>query len=113
MKGEHNQECNVTSCQKPNSAVWFNHSTRKYYCPSCARKLNDDVFNARDAQKMFGHKLCTLEEKERGLTITESIEQDKTIMFHALKEYGGIEEIVKSGRENRRERRKQERKNKL
>ena len=50
---------------------------------------------------------------ERGLTITESIEQDKTIMFHALKEYGGIEEIVKSGRENRRERRKQERKNKL
>ena len=34
-------------------------------------------------------------------------------MFHALKEYGGIEEIVKSGRENRRERRKQERKNKL
>lgn len=52
---------------------------------------------------------------ERGLTITESIEQDKAIMFHALKEYGGIEEIVKSGRENRRERRKQERnsKNKL
>lgn len=60
MKGEYNQECNITSCQKPNSAVWFNHSTRKYYCPSCARRLNIDPFNARDAQAMFGHTLCTL-----------------------------------------------------
>ena len=65
MKGEYKQECNITSCQKPNSAVWFNHSTRKYYCPSCARRLNSDPFNARDAKEMFGHLLCTLENEEK------------------------------------------------
>lgn len=64
MKGEYNQECNITSCQKPNSAVWYNHSTRKYYCSSCARRLNTDVFNKRDAMQMFGHELCTLETLE-------------------------------------------------
>jgi translation initiation factor 2 gamma subunit (eIF-2gamma) len=58
---------------------------------------------------------CAIEsalEKERSLTIDESIEQDNAMMITALKEYGGIEELVKSGRENRRERRKRERKNK-
>jgi len=53
MKGEYNQECNITACQKPNSAIWFNHSTRKYYCPSCARRLNFDPFNARDAPEFL------------------------------------------------------------
>ncbi len=62
MKGNYGEECNITSCQKPNSAIWFNHSTRKYYCPSCARRLNSDPFNMRDAQRMFGHTLCTLGE---------------------------------------------------
>lgn len=60
MKGEYNQECNITSCQKPNSAVWFNHSTRKFYCESCAERLNNDYFNKIDAHRMFGHDLCTL-----------------------------------------------------
>ena len=58
-KGELNGKCNITSCQKPNSATWYNHSTRKYYCPSCARRLNTDEFNKRDAVRMFGHDLCT------------------------------------------------------
>lgn len=62
-KGELNGSCNITSCQKPNSATWYNHSTRKYYCPSCARRLNNDEFNKRDAMKMFGHDLCTLTER--------------------------------------------------
>jgi len=61
MKGNYKEECNITSCQKPNSAVWFNHSTRKYYCKDCAKRLNDDYFNKIDAQRMFGHDLCTLE----------------------------------------------------
>jgi uncharacterized Zn ribbon protein len=60
MKGELNGSCNITSCQKPNSATWYNHSTRKYYCSSCARRLNNDEFNKRDVMKMFGHDLCTL-----------------------------------------------------
>ena len=112
MKGEYNQECNITSCQKPNSAVWFNHSTRKYYCPLCAKRLNEDIFNKRDAQEMFGHSLCTFEEKERGITIQESIEKDNAIMLCSLKDSGAIQEVIKTGRENRRERRARVRKNK-
>ena len=58
-KGELNGKCNITSCQKPKSATWYNHSTRKHYCPSCARRLNNDELNKRDAMRMFGHDLCT------------------------------------------------------
>jgi translation elongation factor EF-Tu-like GTPase len=58
--------------------------------------------------KELGNDIIVDDEKGRGLTI----EQDKANMFKALREYGGIEEVVKSGRENRRERRKRERKNK-
>ena len=61
MKGNYKEECNITACQKPNSAIWFNHSTRKYYCPSCAKRLNSDEYNKRDAIRIFGHDLCTLE----------------------------------------------------
>lgn len=61
MKGDYNQECNITSCQKPNSATWYNHSTRKYYCESCAERLNNDEFNKRDAMRLYGHDLCTEE----------------------------------------------------
>lgn len=43
------------------------------------------------------------------MTIQEIIAQDKAILFHALKEYGGIEEVVKSGREKRNERRRKDR----
>lgn len=64
MKGELNGSCNITSCQKTNSAIWYNHSTIKYYCPSCARKLNNDEFNKRDAMKIFGHNLCTIEDNQ-------------------------------------------------
>ena len=58
-KGELNGKCNITRCQKPNSATWYNHSTRKHYCTSCANRLNNDEFNKRDAMRMFGHDLCT------------------------------------------------------
>jgi hypothetical protein len=58
-KGELNGKCNITSCQKPNSATWYNHSTQKYYCVSCAKRLNNDVFNKPAALDMFGHDLCT------------------------------------------------------
>lgn len=58
-KGVFNGKCNITSCQKPNSATWYNHSTRKYYCHSCANRLNNDEFNKRDAMRLFGHDLCT------------------------------------------------------
>lgn len=55
-KGTFNGECNRTAC--PNhGAVWFNHSTRAFYCIDCAALLN--YANKVDAHRLFGHDLCT------------------------------------------------------
>ena len=54
-KGEYKGSCNRKDCQKP-GAVWFNHSTKKYYCASCARLINE--LNKAEAFKLFGHNLC-------------------------------------------------------
>lgn len=59
MKGNFKEECNITSCQKPNSATWYNHSTKKYYCTECANRLNNDPYNKRDSHRLFGHDLLT------------------------------------------------------
>lgn len=58
-KGVFGGACNITRCQRPDSAYWFNHSTRAYYCRSCAHTLNFDHFNRKDAMEMWGHFLCT------------------------------------------------------
>jgi hypothetical protein len=58
-KGEYMGRCNRTSCVKEEPALWYNHSTRRYYCSTCADLLNTDKFNQADAQKLFGHDLCT------------------------------------------------------
>jgi hypothetical protein len=60
-KGDRGGACNVTACQLPNSAEWFNHSTGRYYCESCAHVLNEDRFNKADAMRLYGHDLCTHE----------------------------------------------------
>ena len=57
MKGLRGGNCNRTACQRE-GAIYYNHSTRKYYCPSCALLLNRE--NRQDALKMFGHELCTI-----------------------------------------------------
>lgn len=56
-KGTFNGKCNRTACQKP-GAIYFNHSTRAYYCEECAEMIND--MNRQDAYRLFGHDLCTL-----------------------------------------------------
>lgn len=55
-KGEFNGECNRTACNN-NPANFFNHSTKKYYCGSCALKINE--YHA-DAMRLYGHDLCTI-----------------------------------------------------
>lgn len=60
-KGELYGLCNRSSCLSPMNVRWFNHSTKRYYCASCAHELNMDPCNYRDAKRMFGHELCTLE----------------------------------------------------
>lgn len=39
-----NGPCNVTTCQKPGANHW-NTSTLAWYCPSCARKINEVVMS--------------------------------------------------------------------
>lgn len=57
-KGEENGRCNRTACDTTKGVIWFNHSTRKWYCAKCARDLNH--YNQGDAHKLFGHELCTI-----------------------------------------------------
>lgn len=59
-KGEYDGTCNITSCSVKHGVHWYNHSTRKYYCAGCAKRLNADLHNNADAMKMFGHMLLTL-----------------------------------------------------
>lgn len=56
MKGDHNELCNRTACSN-RPATYYNHSTQKYYCISCAARINE--YNATDALRLFGHDLCT------------------------------------------------------
>lgn len=56
LKGVYSGNCNRKDCQKP-GALFYNHSTRMYYCVICARMIND--VNRSDAIRMFGHELCT------------------------------------------------------
>lgn len=58
-KGDYKDICNITRCDNEN-AEYFNHSTRRYYCKSCAFNLNNDPYNNRDAMRLFGHDLLTL-----------------------------------------------------
>ena len=53
-KGEYNCECNRTAC-KNKHAIFYNHSTKKYYCGSCAYEINKW---AQDFKKEYGHELC-------------------------------------------------------
>lgn len=59
-KGVAGGDCNRTQCQSP-GAIYFNHSTRKYYCHACALDLNEA--NRLDAIRLFGHNLCTKDEE--------------------------------------------------
>lgn len=55
-KGEFGGECNRTCCNR-RPATWWNFSTQRFYCDDCAYILNEDPFNKRDAQELYGHSL--------------------------------------------------------
>jgi hypothetical protein len=40
LKGKQGGNCNRTACQAP-GATYYNPYTYAYYCPACARMLND------------------------------------------------------------------------
>lgn len=39
-KGKKGGSCNRRACQRP-GAAFYNQSTRAWYCPPCAHKIND------------------------------------------------------------------------
>lgn len=55
-KGDYNGLCNRESCQKP-PAIFFNQSTEKYYCPQCAKMINE--MNP-ESYKLYGTQLCII-----------------------------------------------------
>lgn len=63
-KGKLGGNCNVTRCQRDGSAFYYNISNKKYYCRSCALKINEAciqygeplIFNIE-----FGDKLYNLQ----------------------------------------------------
>jgi hypothetical protein len=56
IKGAYNGLCNRKACQLP-GAQYYNHSTQLYYCATCAELINHA--NRMDAQRLYGHELCT------------------------------------------------------
>lgn len=40
MKGDYQDTCYRTACNAKQNVIFYNTSTKKYYCPSCAKKIN-------------------------------------------------------------------------
>lgn len=59
-KGLKGQRCNRTACQAP-GAYWYNHSTRAYYCGTCADLINAVNTPADSYVRDLGHPLLTLD----------------------------------------------------
>jgi len=60
-KGVKGGNCNRTACQAP-GAYWFNHSTRAYYCGTCADLINGESRKFKDSFiDDLGHDLLTLD----------------------------------------------------
>ncbi len=50
-KGKEGENCNVTACQAPESAFYFNTAMNAWYCHSCAYEINR--FAKMDGQDLF------------------------------------------------------------
>jgi len=64
IKGIQGGNCNRTACQLP-GANWYNRATHAYYCPACAKLINDA--NRVDAAGLYGSddsELCKYQPKE-------------------------------------------------
>lgn len=56
-KGTQNGECNRKSCSNK-KAIYYNLSTLKFYCESCANIINHE--NESDSHRLFGGLLCVI-----------------------------------------------------
>lgn len=94
--GQYLGTCNMSSCETDNVADWYNHGSQVYYCKGCAKRLNYDEFNKRDAARLLGHDLCTegehvidenepqAEVKETAINLTKSAFQKLPIGSHLV-----------------------------
>ena len=53
VKGEKDGLCNRGACQTPEDVIFFNKSTRKYYCPECAFQINK-ACRPHELESLFG-----------------------------------------------------------
>jgi hypothetical protein len=57
LKGKLGGNCNRAACQQP-GALYFNQSTKMYYCKLCASTINRHA-DVLDCLRLFGtHDLC-------------------------------------------------------
>ena len=66
MKGDYNEECNRTACTTP-QALWYNRSTRAWYCRDCAEKINRA--NEAECRRLYGVGLLCIEARPGLMTI--------------------------------------------
>jgi hypothetical protein len=72
IKGEFEGLCNRKACQTPENVVYYNTSTRMYYCPRCADLINEG------SQQMVGKDICLqVPDKE----VAQKIEEDVIEMY--------------------------------
>lgn len=59
-KGKEGGSCNRSLCQDP-GAIWYNHGSHAWYCPSCRDTIEFDSFNLahwrRDFEPKCGHPM--------------------------------------------------------
>ena len=68
LKGVFRGNCNVSTCLAPNSAFFFNKSTKAHYCIYCARAINKA--NRTDCQQLYGcDDLCEIPTGRKAHTI--------------------------------------------
>lgn len=75
-KGDYDQECNRTACNNQH-ARFYNHSTLKYYCSSCALEINKW---AQDFKQQHRHELCVKQAPNVAEQSPEEIAKDLFVM---------------------------------
>lgn len=81
-KGDLGGICNRTACETNYRALYYNHSTQKYYCFVCAEMINEA--NKADAMRLFGHELCTLDKKAFNLLAADYPYKKEGSEFYAM-----------------------------